>query len=137
VLCCLFVVSAPRQWKFKSLIQYPDGAVAYMKANGIQGRLFNDWDWGGYLIWHMPEMKVFIDSRGDPYGSTGVFKDYWAAITDQNPQAVLDKYQVEYVLMPADSTLSKVLMTKPTWAQIYKDDASVLFHRSATPQAVQ
>jgi hypothetical protein len=137
VLCYVFVVSAPRHWKFKSLINYPDGAVAYMKANGIQGRLFNDWDWGGYLIWHMPEMKVFIDSRGDPYGSTGVFKDYWSAITDQNPQAVFDKYQVEYVLMPVDSTLSKVLMTKATWTQIYKDDASVLFHRSATPQAVQ
>jgi hypothetical protein len=49
-----------------------------MKANAIQGRLFQDWDWGSYLIWNMPEMKVFIDSRGEPYGPNGVFKNYWS-----------------------------------------------------------
>ena len=110
------------------------GAVAYMKANGIQGRVFHDYVWGGYLIWHTPELKVFIDGRWDPYAPTGVFKNYCSAASNENPQAVLDKYRVEYVLMPPDSPLSKFLKSSPAWAALYSDQASVLFHRSQVPQ---
>jgi hypothetical protein len=92
--------------------------------------VFHDWAWGGYLIWHTPELKVFIDGRGEPYGPTGVFKDYAAAISVRNPQSVLDKYKVEYVLIPADSSLSNFLNNSPAWTVIYSDETSVLFHLS-------
>ena len=131
ILGYVFIATAPRNWKFQSPIDYPEGAVAYMKQNGIQGRLFHDWDWGGYLIWHAPERKVFIDGRGEPYGATGVFNDYWNAISNRNPQSVLDKYQVEYVLMPPESRLSRVLQESPKWTAIYRDKSSLLFHRTS------
>ena len=127
----VFFASAPRDRKFQSpLIDYPEGAVAYMKQNGIRGRLFHDWDWGGYLIWHAPEMKVFIDGRGEPYGANGVFGDYWNTISNRDPQAVLDKYRVEYVLMPPQSALARALRESPNWTAIYSDKASILFHRT-------
>jgi len=132
ILFCLFIVSVPRPSSFQNPVKYPEGAVAYMKNNGIQGRVFHEWVWGGYLIWHTPELKVFIDGRGEPYGSTGVFKDYLSAVSNQNPQAVLDKYQVEYVLMPSDSPLAKFLESSPRWTVRYSDETSVLFHRSPT-----
>jgi hypothetical protein len=132
VLLSLFIVSVPHPSRIKNPVKYPAGAVAYMKTNRIQGRMFHEWVWGGYLIWHMPESKVFIDGRGEPYGPTGVFKDYMSAVSIQNPQAVLDKYQVEYVLMPAESPLAKFLESSPRWIVRYRDDTSVLFHRSPT-----
>jgi len=130
ILLCLFAFSMPHQSKFHSQADYPERAVAYMKANAIQGRLFHDYIWGGYLIWHAPELRVFIDGRWDPYAPTGVFKDYWAATSIQNPQTVLDKYKVEYVLMPVDSPLSKYLKISPAWAVLYRDEVSVLYRRS-------
>lgn len=131
ILCYVFIASAPRHWKLKSPIDYPDGAVAYMKANGIQGRLFHDYDWGGYLIWNMPELKVFIDGRGDPYLPNGVFSDYWSAmIANQNPETILDKYRVQYVLMPPDSRFVRNLKNDPAWSVRYSDKASVLLQRS-------
>jgi hypothetical protein len=133
VLFGLFFVSAPRRSNFQSPVKYPVGAVAYMEANGIRGRLFHEWVWGGYLIWKMPQSKVFIDGRGDPYVPTGVLKDYFAALYDQNPQAVLDKYRIEYVLMSPDSSLVKSLTSSAAWSISYKDDASILLHRSASP----
>jgi hypothetical protein len=133
ILLCVFVVSAPRHWKFQSSVNYPEGAVAYMKTNRIQGRVFHDYVWGGYLIWHAPELKVFIDGRWDPYAPTGVFKDYWSAASNQEPRAVLDKYRVEYVLMPPDSLLSKSLKVSPSWIVLYSDESSVLLHRSPGP----
>jgi hypothetical protein len=130
ILLCLFIVSVPRHARFQNPVTYPDGAVAYMKANGIQGRVFHDWVWGGYLIWHAPELKVFIDGRGDPYGATGVFADYLSAISNENSQAVLDKYHVEYVLMPSESALAKNLKSSALWTVQYSDKTSVLLHRS-------
>src|ERR1019366_1173516 len=119
ILLCLFIASVPRHSRFQNPGRYPVGAVAYMKTNGIHGRVFHEYVWGGYLIWHMPELKVFIDGRLDPYTHNGVFEDYMAAVSGESPQAVLDKYQVEYVLMPPDSRLSKFLKSSPTWTQLY------------------
>jgi hypothetical protein len=129
VLIGLFAVSVPQHSKFRDPVQYPAGAVAYMKANGIQSHVFHEWVWGGYLIWNMPELKVFIDGRGDPYVGTGVFKDYLAAVSGENPQAVLDKYHVQYVLMPADSLLVQTLKSRPAWTVRYSDQTSVLLQR--------
>jgi hypothetical protein len=129
ILLGAFIVSVPSHWD-QSIVEYPVRAVAYMKTNGIQGRLFHHRNWGGYLIWCAPELKVFVDARGEPFESTGIYKDYWAATSDQEPQAVLDKYRIEYVLMPPDSRLSNFLKTSPKWTVIYSDKVSVLFRRS-------
>jgi hypothetical protein len=132
ILLCLFIASVPRHSRYQNPATYPVGAVAYMKTNGIHGRVFHEYVWGGYLIWHTPESKVFIDGRWDPYAATGVCKDYWAAVSGESPQAVLDKYQVEYVLMPPDSPLVKFLKNGPGWAVRYSDQTSVLLQRSPT-----
>jgi hypothetical protein len=114
------------------MVQYPEGAVAYMKANKVQGRIFHDYVWGGYLIWKIPELKVFIDGRQYQYAPNGVFKDYLAAEGGQNPQAVLDKYQVGYVLVSADSLLAQMLKNSSRWTVRYSDPTSVLLQRSST-----
>jgi hypothetical protein len=131
ILLGAFIVSVPRHWN-EAPIEYPERAVAYMKTNGIQGRLFHHRNWGGYLIWCAPELKVFVDTRGEPFDSMGVYKDYWAATSDLEPQAVLDKYSIEYVLMPPDTLLSSVLKTSPKWTVVYSDKVSLLFRRSPT-----
>jgi len=130
ILLCLFVVSVPRHSQFHNPVRYPEGAVAYMNSNGIQGRVFHEWVWGGYLIWNRPQSRVFIDGRGDPY-SAEVFNDYFSVISNKEPQLVLDKYQIEYVLIPAHSPLAASLMNSPRWNLLFSDDGSVLLHRSA------
>ena len=105
--------------------------MASESARVTHGRLFHEWVWGGYLIWHMPEMKVFIDGRADPYGPTGVVKDYVSAVSNDDPQAVFDKYQIDYILMPPASPLAKYLKSSQIWIIQYRDETSVLFHRSS------
>jgi hypothetical protein len=79
----------------------------------------------------MPELKVFVDGRLDPYVATPVFEDYLMATGGVNPQAVLDKYRVQFVLMPADSLLVQLLENNPAWTVRYSDKTSVLLERSA------
>jgi hypothetical protein len=45
-------------------MEFPSGAVEFIRAHEIQGPMFNKLEWGGYLIWRLyPEYKVFIDGR--------------------------------------------------------------------------
>jgi hypothetical protein len=131
VLLVLFFVNVPWNGKFKELVPYPKDAVAYMKANGIHSHVFNEWVWGGYLIWYMPESKVFVDGRVDPYVATPVFDDFLTAIGGVYPQSVLDKYDIQFVLMPPDSRLVETLKHDPAWSVLYSDKVSVLLGRSA------
>ena len=130
VLLCAFVLAVPHHAKFQDPVPYPVDAVRYMQANGIHGRFFHEYAWGGYLIWHMPESKVFVDGRYDPYAPNGVFRNFMAARSGEDPQAVLDKYQVDYVLMSPDSLLVQMLKNSTRWTVRYSDKTSVLLQRS-------
>jgi len=49
-------------WPFK----YPDDAIVFLKKYNQEKKInyiFNDFGWGGYLIWKAPEIKLFIDGR--------------------------------------------------------------------------
>ncbi len=42
---------------------FPVKEVAYLEKNKCSGNLFNDFNYGGYLIWQLPSEPVFIDGR--------------------------------------------------------------------------
>jgi hypothetical protein len=47
----------------------PEGAVMFIRNNGISGRIFNEMAIGGYLIFRLwPRTRVFIDGRTPLYG---------------------------------------------------------------------
>ena len=47
---------------------YPVAAVDYLRQHPHPKGMFNDYFYGGYLIWRLgPQHKVFIDGRGDLY----------------------------------------------------------------------
>ena len=46
----------------------PVNAVNYLRQHPAPGPLYNTLDWGGFLIWYMPNYPVAIDGRTDLYG---------------------------------------------------------------------
>lgn len=42
---------------------YPDKAISCLRLHLPKGQVFSSYNWGGYLIWKLPEKKVFIDGR--------------------------------------------------------------------------
>jgi hypothetical protein len=100
--------------------------------------------WGGYLGWHDPEMKDFVDSRVDIFEYAGVLKDYLDLLgvdaMQKRPEPILDKYKINYVLFPpSDSTnqnlvggsLVYVLEHDPRWKVLYRDKVCVLLRKQA------
>jgi hypothetical protein len=116
---------------------YPAAALRKMDELGLQGNLFNDYKWGGYLLYHAyPRHRVFIDGRADAYDAR-ILEEY-LKVSRLNPgwRDVLDRHQVQIILWPAEHALTEALKLDPTWEQRYSDDTAVLFTRRppATPE---
>ena len=86
---------------------YPAAALdALRQDNGV---LLNEYDWGGYLIFNLPERPVFIDGRYVPYLG-GVLDDY-RALVGLRPgwRDLLDKYKVSELLLQPQRPLAVAL----------------------------
>lgn len=95
---------------------FPVQAAQELHTNGLpQGVGFTTYEWGGYLDYALPEYHVFIDSRSDVY-SAEMLGDY-ASIMGLNPgwQQTLDRYHVQWALIPTGSPLEQMLAISPGW----------------------
>lgn len=113
--------------------RFPVAAVAAARAAGLEGRIFNEFGWGGYLVYAWPEQRVFIDGQTDHYGADLV-RDY-QRVTGLEPdwRAVLDRWRIEHVLVPARSRLGAQLAREPGWRIAYCDATAVLLTRGPGP----
>jgi hypothetical protein len=109
---------------------YPSAALDYMRERGIGGRVFNTYHWGGYLIWR--GYPVFIDGRAEVYGDE-VLGD-WLSVRSLKPdwEALLQRYDVEVVLLETDSPLAVVLEGSGRWQPVYRDDLATVFLPAGT-----
>ena len=115
--------------------EYPIEAIAWVKANRheVGHRLYNDYGYGGFLLWWMPEEKIFIDGRMPAWriGDRAIFHDY-VTIGSAAPAArdLLDKYRVDWGLIQRDSPLAAMLGRDPAWRQLYADAKVMILRRN-------
>ena len=110
----------------------PVHAVEFIRKSGLSGPMMNDFVWGGYLMWALPEEKVFIDGRADVFDWTGVLSEYgrWATL-EEDPRRLLDKYGVKFCLLAPSAPMAHVLPYVPGWREVYRDGLSVIFSRNS------
>jgi hypothetical protein len=112
----------------------PVAAVDFIRnahlSSHLTGRMLNEYVYGGYLTWALPEHKVFIDGRADVYAWTGVFADYgaWATLRE-DPNRLLDHYQIDWCLLSQSAPLARVMRYLPGWSRRYSDSQAVIFTR--------
>jgi len=111
------------------MAQYPVEAVNFMRKADLTGNLFNQYRWGGYLIWRGE--KVFIDGRADVYGDDFLhqYADLYHA--KAHPAEVFQRYDIGYVLIEADCSLAILLEESAGWDKIYQDELASLFVRKS------
>jgi hypothetical protein len=116
-------------------VHFPANALSYIKANALQDRVFNDYVWGGYLIFFGRDVKTFVDGRTDIFEYTGVLRDYLDATQIRAPLEVLDKYGIRSVLLPPDVPLTYLLENQRGWKKVFSDRVAVIFVRAPAAQA--
>ena len=124
------LASSTRSWS--NALGYPYEAVIYLKENNMLGNTLNFYGWGGYLVWYLPESKVFIDGRMPSWRENGysVFEDYVSIALDKNKETGLlsdyiTQYSIKYALLPWDSTFVDDLL-KLGWEVAYTDNIAVI-----------
>ena len=123
--------------------EYPKAALEFMQQQHLNGRIFNQYKWGGYMEWNAPELKTFVDTRADIFVYNGAFEDFLRATAINNSFEILDKHKIDYVFLQPKQPLDYLLEHSPAWHSIYSDKVAVLFERtpatatSATPVTAQ
>ncbi|HLI29682.1 MAG TPA: hypothetical protein VKV79_01120, partial [Terriglobia bacterium] len=116
---------------------YPAGAVAYLHQHPAPARMFNEYGWGGYLIWSLgPQRKVFIDGRADVYEYAGVLQDY-LHMTRLAPNTLFlfRKYGIQACLVKRNAPLATMLAHLAGWKRVYEGRISALYVRRNEPPA--
>lgn len=119
------------QWR------YPEGAARFLSDHHISARVFNTYEYGGYLIWK--DVPVFIDGRAL---SEAVFDDYRKILGGQSNdpalQQRLTQYGVGAIVMNAFEYSSGVMyplglsLAQPNpagWKLVYEDPQALVFLR--------
>jgi hypothetical protein len=108
---------------------FPTGAVDFVKEKRLVGPLFNDYGWGGYLIWSLPEMPVSIDGRAGLYGTPRLERSFatWDAHHDWNADPELRNARL--IIGGVDAALCAVLRLDPRYELVYEDNIASVFIR--------
>jgi len=112
----------------------PVEAVRFIRANHLPGPMFNSYNWGGYLIWHLyPDHPVFIDGRTDLYDDEFIREYMEVTLARPGWREVLDQYGVNFILIESDSILAAFLAEGDEWQAVHADAIATVF-LSNTPQ---
>ena len=103
----------------------PVAAVEFLMKEPIGGRMYDNDEFGDYLIYATyPRYKVFFDGRSDMYG-TGRLKEFqtiaWLSPDWDNVAA---KYDFRWFFVGSDSVLTRYLLARPEWKLIYSDNVA-------------
>jgi hypothetical protein len=115
----------------KAMPLFPVDALPTLQAMHLQGKVFNDFLWGGYMIWNLRDVPDFIDSRVDIFEYNGTFKDYLDIIRIKDTARLLDQQNVRYVLYEQDAPLAYFLEHTSGWKIDYLKGNVVLLERTA------
>jgi hypothetical protein len=107
---------------------------AYEREHAEGTPVFNELLFGGFLIYHTPGLRVFIDDRCEIYGDEGLLA--YADALDHDP-AALDRWArdfgFELALTSTGSAFDRYLRRTRGWTLVRETEAGSLYRRGSDP----
>ena len=117
---------------------FPVGAAKFVSANGVGGRVFNHWDWEGFLRWRCPRLKLWIGGRAQQVYDEQTCVKYDTILQDRrSASGIVAAEGVHLAIVPvADPYLhpaldALVVAPGAKWAIIYLDGRSAVLADTA------
>jgi len=101
----------------------PAAALAAVARHRITGPVFNDLNFGSYLIFS--NIAPFVDGRVDVYGD-GFLKRYE---TVGELPALLIQYKIVWTLLEPENPRVALLDLLPGWRRLHADDLAIVHVR--------
>lgn len=87
------------EWNFLN----PSNAIAVMRLNGLSGNVWNDFDWGGLLLWTAPDSRVACDGRHVmAYSGEMIRANIDLGHDARDPLKVLEHFKADMALLRTD-----------------------------------
>lgn len=109
--------------------RYPLQAVAFMKANELEGNAFVFFDWAEYCIWHLyPACRVYMDGRfRSAYSNEAIDRYLTCLYAQAGWREALEAYPTDMALVHIGNPVARKLESLPEWVAVYADGPAVLF----------
>jgi hypothetical protein len=109
---------------------FPAKAVDFVISKNYSGHLYNNYGWGGYLIWRFPNQRVSIDGRSYVHSSDYLRHsvEIWNA---RNWKDDPELAAAGIVLAPSKAPLTIALACDLRFKLVYHDDIAWVFIASA------
>ncbi len=117
----------------------PVGAAEVLQAQPLERNLYNHLNFGGYLMWRLPERKVFIDGRTEVVGDE-FFNRYLQLKTDERAwRAATAEWNFQLAIVPPDidQKMALRLYRDPAWRLLFLDGVAAVFARDGKPTALE
>jgi hypothetical protein len=113
---------------------FPAAAARFVADHGYQGPLFNDFNWGGYLIFALPALPVAIDGRTNLHGDERILRygSVWAGAPgwQEDPDLRVANVVIANVQCP----LANLLAHDDRFEVVYEDELARVFVARAGPR---
>jgi hypothetical protein len=113
---------------------YPVGATDYLIEHYPTARIFNDYNYGGYLVYRFSEsgtpLKVYVDGRTEMYGDAFVrhyFDIAWAQNGPNGWKASFEQEGFTAAIMRTEMAVAPLIAADPDWKIAWVNQDSVLF----------
>jgi hypothetical protein len=132
LLLSLYGLSHIRDVSEKSLakaveLRFPAEAVKFVRSSGLPGPLYNSLDWGGYLIWSLPELPVSMDGRTNLHGDERIANSLatWSgsAAWEKDPEL----FRARVIIAQTVKPLTHLLRRHPRYKLVYEDKTAAVF----------
>jgi len=117
------------------LLDYNNQSARFFKGLNIKGPVFNNYDIGGYLIYHLyPQEKVFTDNRPEAY-SVPFFEELYVPMQQDNSfwQEKSKEYNFNVIFFnyhdatPWAQNFLAERVKDNSWAPVYVDNHAIIF----------
>ncbi len=134
VVLALVFIGDPIKWPhdFPAVV-FPTEIVHSNLDLIAKSRVLTTDQWGDYLIYTDPSLKVFVDGRSDFYGPE-VGGEYLRLIAGEwDWQQIMDKYRFDLAILPTPMAITQLLKITPEWHVLQDDGKRILLVRTPTP----
>jgi hypothetical protein len=115
---------------------FPEHAMQFLKTNHIDGKPFNQFELGGYLIWELYGQQNFIDSRNL---NDHLISEYFS-MAGESPEIgeKLERFGIDYIILHFPGMIQSPLCMQSSvvpwcaghpecWKLVYWDDRALIY----------
>ena len=116
---------------------YPVKLTRFVNDNHLNGNVFANWEWEGYLRWKCPQLKVFTGGRAQQIYRIEEFRQHYELLVNKAPEEILKRLNVHLVIASFDTSYEDLvtrLVTSGGWVYLYNDNRNCLLADPDWPQ---